>query len=109
MGARLTPYEAASREQVDMLDVDGVAMVCMSYLDIAGTPAHLRYLMQRMRRKLPKGTPILVGLWPAEEAVLTDERVRKLLGADHYATSLAEAVTTCLEAAGATASQPVPA
>ena len=99
MGARLMPYEAASRERVDMLDVDGVAMVCISYLDIAGTPAHLRYLMQRLRRKLPKGTPILVGLWPAEDAALTDQMVQTEIGADYYTGSLRDTVDTCLKVA----------
>jgi hypothetical protein len=45
------------------------------------------------------GAPILVGLWPAEEAVLRDDRLRAAVGADYYATSLREAVTACLEAA----------
>ncbi len=40
-------------------------MACISYLDISGSPAHLRYLMQRLRQRLPTGTPILVGLWPS--------------------------------------------
>lgn len=99
MGARLTPYEAASRERVDMLDVGGVAMVCISYLDIAGTPAHLRYLMQRLRQKLPKGTPILVGLWPAGEAALTDRMVQTEIGADYFTSSLRDTVDTCLRVA----------
>ena len=99
MGARLTPYEAASRERVDMLDVDGVAMVCISYLDIAGTPAHLRYLMQRLRRKLPKGAPILVGLWPTGDAALTDRMVQTEIGADHFTSSLRDTVDVCLKVA----------
>ncbi len=99
MNARLTPYEAASRERVDMLDVDGVAMVCISYLDITGTPAHLRYLMQRLRRKLPKGTPILVGLWPTGDAALTDQIVQTEVGADYFTSSLRDTVDACLKVA----------
>jgi len=99
LGARLTPYEAASRDRIEMLDLAGVAMVCISYLDISGSPAHLRYLMQRLRRKLPKGTPILVGLWPSEEAALTDQAVQKEVGADYFSSSLRDAVDDCLKAA----------
>ena len=99
MGARLTPYEAASRERMDMLDMDGVAMVCISYLDIAGTPAHLRYLMQRLRRKLPKGAPILVGLWPTGDAALTDRMVQTEIGADYFTSSLRDTVDICLKVA----------
>ena len=99
LGARLTPYEAASRERVEMLDVSGVAMVCISYLDIAGTPAHLRYLMQRLRRKLPKGTPILVGLWPSGDAALTSRIVQTEIGADYFTSSLRDTVDACLQVA----------
>jgi len=99
LGARLTPYEAASRERMETLDVEGVAMVCISYLDISGSPAHLRYLMQRLRRKLPEGAPILVGLWPSEDAALTDQMIQKEIGADYFTSSLRDAVNACLKAA----------
>jgi predicted PurR-regulated permease PerM len=99
LGARLTPCEAASRDRVEMLDVSGVAMACISYLDISGSPAHLRYLMQRLRRKLPKGTPILVGLWPPGEAALTDRTIQMEIGADYFTSSLRDTVDTCLKVA----------
>ena len=96
--ARTAPHEAASREEIGSLDVTGTAMICISYLDIAGSPSHLRYLMQRLKRRLP-GVPILVGLWPSEDEVLTSDRVRAVIGADYYSTSLREAVNSCVEAA----------
>ncbi len=96
--ARTAPHEAASREEIGSLDVTGIAMICISYLDIAGSPSHLRYLMQRLKRRLP-GVPILVGLWPSEDEVLTSDRVRVVIGADYYSTSLREAVNSCVEAA----------
>jgi len=99
LGARVTPYQAASREEIDTLDVTGIAMVCISYLDISGSPSHLRYLMKRLRRRLPDA-PILVGLWPSEDDALRDDRVRAVIGADYYSTSLREAVNSCVEAAG---------
>jgi methylmalonyl-CoA mutase cobalamin-binding subunit len=98
LGARTAPHEASSREAIASLDVSEVTMVCISYLDISGTPSHLRYLIRRMRRKLPHA-PILVGLWPSEDEVLKEERVRAIIGADYYVTSLREAVSFCVEAA----------
>ncbi|MBN8905185.1 MAG: AI-2E family transporter, partial [Rhodospirillales bacterium] len=98
LGSRVEPHSAVSRSGIANLDVSGVAMVCISYLEITGTPSHLRYLLRRVRQKAPDA-PILVGLWPAEEAVLRDERLRAAVGADYYATSLREAVTACLGAA----------
>ncbi|GJD65532.1 AI-2E family transporter [Methylobacterium frigidaeris] len=97
LGARVVPHEAVSRDNVRTLDVTGVAMVCISYLDISGNPAHLRYLLQRLQEKVP-GKPILVGLWPAEDAILTDQALRRQVGADYYVISLRQAVETCLEA-----------
>lgn len=102
LGARVTPYRAVSREGIRDLDVTGVAMVCISYLDITGNPAHLRYLLERVRRRAP-GVPVLVGLWPVGERVLTDAALGREVGADVYVSSLRDAVEACLRAAeGAT-------
>jgi predicted PurR-regulated permease PerM len=98
LGAEVVPHHAVARDRVNNLDVSGVAMVCISYLEISGNPAHLRYLLRRLRQRLP-GAPVLVGLWPAEEAVLSDRQLQKTVGADHYVSSLREAVNVCLQAA----------
>jgi hypothetical protein len=74
-------------------------MACVSYLHISGNPAHLRFLMGRLRQKLPKGSRILVGLWPSEDATLKDETIRHEIGADDFTRSLGEAVTCCIKAA----------
>ncbi|MBP0495820.1 AI-2E family transporter [Pararoseomonas indoligenes] len=105
LGARVVPHEASSREQVGRLDAAGVAMVCVSYLDISGSPAHLRYLLRRLRQHMP-GVPLLVGLWPEGEAVLSDASLAKAVGADYYTSSLHAAVTACLKAAASGAQDP---
>jgi hypothetical protein len=107
LGARVVPHEAVSRENIRRLDTTGVAMVCISYLEISGNPAHLRYLLRRLRQKLPKA-PLLVGLWPSEHEILTDAALRSQLGADHYVVTLREALRVTLESAEAAAS-PTPA
>ncbi len=35
------------------IETTGVAIVCLIYLDVSG-PAHMRYSVRRLRRKLPK-------------------------------------------------------
>jgi predicted PurR-regulated permease PerM len=100
LGARLVPHESVSRGNLARLDTTGVAMVCISYLEISGSPAHLRYLLRRLRQKLPKA-PLLVGLWPREDVILTDAALRSQVGADHYVITLREALRVCLEAADA--------
>ena len=104
LGAEVVPHHAVARDRVNNLDVSGVAMVCVSYLEISGNPAHLRYLLRRLRQRLP-GAPVLVGLWPAEEAVLSDRQLQKTVGADHYVSSLREAVNVCLQAASERSTQ----
>ena len=99
LGARLVGYGDVARETVDTLDVEGVAMVCVSYLDISGNPAHLRYLIRRLRQKLAHGTPILVGLWPSNDSTLKDKNVQEQIGADYFTSSIGSAVTACVKAA----------
>jgi predicted PurR-regulated permease PerM len=98
LGARLASHDAASRNGIATLDIDGIAMVCISYLEISGNPAALHYLVRRLKHRMPD-VPVLVGLWPMEDAVLKDDRMRKVIGADHYTTSLREAVETCVRVA----------
>ena len=95
LGAQVVRYQDASRGRITSLDVTDVAMVCVSYLDISGSPSHLRYLMERLRRRLP-GKPMLVGLWPVKDEVLSNESIRHVIGADYYTTSLHDALDSCL-------------
>ena len=96
--ALVLPYGAVSRTNIASLDVRGAAMMCVSYLDISGNPAHLRYLLSQFASALP--TPYFsVGLWPQGEAVLHDRDLRRLIGAQYYVTTLREAVEACLSAA----------
>lgn len=104
--ARMMPHETVSRSHIRSFDVRDAAMACIFYLDIGGNPAHLRYLLRRLRERLPD-VPLLVGLWPAQDPVLSDSRLRQLLDADYYVSTLQEAVQACLaEARGTAAPKP---
>ncbi|MDU7522823.1 MAG: AI-2E family transporter [Roseomonas mucosa] len=105
LGARLLPHEAVSRTAIGRQDFSGVAMICLSYLDISGSPAHLRYLLRRLRQKVP-GAPVVVGLWDAQDEVLRDAALRGAIGAEHYTTSLAETATACLKTVRAASQVP---
>jgi hypothetical protein len=50
LGARVVPHEVVSRRNIEALEVRGVAMMCISYLDISGNPAHLRYFVEEAVR-----------------------------------------------------------
>lgn len=98
IGVRTVPHEAVSRTQIASLDVQGVAMVCIPYLDITGSPAHLRFLIRRIRQQLPRAS-VLVGMWSGEDPFLRDRAAQQATGANHYVVSLREAVNICLAAA----------
>jgi predicted PurR-regulated permease PerM len=98
LGASVVPHEAGSRASIGALDRRGVVMACISYLDLTGSPSHLRYLLRRLRQRLPD-VLILVGYWPAEEEILRDARIRATIGADYYTSSLHDTVEACVEAA----------
>jgi predicted PurR-regulated permease PerM len=98
LGASVVPYEVGSRAAIGALDADGVAMVCVSYLELTGSPSHLRYLLRRLRQRLPKAL-VLVGYWQAEEEILRDARIRAAVGADYYTSSLHDTVEACVGAA----------
>ncbi len=96
---RVVEHAATTRGAIGSLDVGGVTMVCISCLDLSGSPSHLRYLLRRLRRHLPSDVPVLIGVWPGGEAILADERLRAAVGADYYTTSLHDAVEACVEVA----------
>jgi hypothetical protein len=93
LGSRLIRYKDVSRYGIGTLDTTDVAMVCIAYLNLSGSPAHLRYLIQRLRRYLPAGTPILVGLWPEDD--ITTKETQSECGADYFVSSFEEVLRYC--------------
>jgi hypothetical protein len=96
---RLVTYDEVSREKIETLDTANVAIVCISFLDIGGSPAHLRYLIQRLRHRLPRGAQIIVGIWQSEDVAQRDDAARKTIGASALAASLEGTVTLCVQTA----------
>jgi predicted PurR-regulated permease PerM len=96
--ARTIPHGDVARETIDRLDLTGVTTIIVSYLELNGTPAQLRYLVRRLRAKAPKAR-LIVGLWPQGEAALTDAGIQRELGADSYVGSLSAALDTVAETA----------
>lgn len=98
LGARVLSREEVARARIATLDTQGVAMVCILYLEIATAHSQLRYLIRRIRSRLPQAS-IVVGLWDAANPIMSDEGQQIALGAQHYVTSLRDAVTACLSVA----------
>jgi predicted PurR-regulated permease PerM len=90
--ARVEAPEVLLTANIFRLDTAGVALVCLSYLAADG-PAHLRFAVRRLRRKLPQAR-IMVGCWGQEA-----ERAREIgeaVKADLFATSLRQAIQMCV-------------
>ena len=88
-------HAAVSRDAIAQLDLSGVRVIVLSYLELAGSPAHLRYLIRRLRQQAPDAA-VVVGLWPEGEQALANADVQRAIGADRYVRSLAEATEAAL-------------
>jgi predicted PurR-regulated permease PerM len=98
LAAHTVSHAAISRSKAGSFAADGVAMICVTYLEIDRHFPHLRHLLRRLHQRLPK-VPLLIGLWPAPDAFAEEERLRAGISADFHASSLREAVQACVRAA----------
>jgi predicted PurR-regulated permease PerM len=96
LAARVEAADALSTANIFRLEIVGVAIVCLIYLD-ASSPAHMRYSVRRLRRKLPKAT-IILGCWLKDMDPAALEILREGAKADLAAASLGEAIKLCIEA-----------
>jgi predicted PurR-regulated permease PerM len=97
IAARVVPSEAVSVANLFRLDVTGVQMACLCYLE-PGSFAHPRYLIQRLRRKLPQAQ-IVDGFWTLTEQEIEERNALPETRADLVVTSLRQAVEQVLNAA----------
>lgn len=96
-GVTRVTHDAVGRDAIRQLDLSTTRLVCLSYLEIGGTPAHLRALVRRLRQVAQ--VPVLAGLWPEGEAALDDRDIQAQLGADEYVGTLGGAVERALDIA----------
>jgi len=95
---RRISHRAVAREVIGSLDLAGVSAIVLSYVELTGSPAHLRYLVARLRQRAGQ-VPIVVGLWPEGESVLSDPAIQRAVGADRYVGSLRAAADAALDPA----------
>jgi len=98
LSARVEGAESLSTSNIFRLETKGVAIVCLVYMDATG-PAHMRYSVRRLRRKLPKAT-IILGCWMKDMEPTALERLREGAKADLAAASLGGALKQCIESTG---------
>ncbi len=97
VASRRILHASVSREMIAQLDLSAFRVITVSYLDLGGAPAHLRYLIRRLRHRAPNAA-VITGLWSKGEAVLDQPEQQKALAADRYVASMREAVDATLAA-----------
>jgi predicted PurR-regulated permease PerM len=70
---------------------DRVELVCFSYVN-PGALHHARRSIRAIRRAIPRGVPVILGLWNGSTAGDELRDARERTGADEVATSLAGAI-----------------
>ena len=98
--ARRIPYTSVSREAIAQLDLSAVKVIVVSCLELEGAPAHLRYLIRRLRLRAPHAV-LVVGLWAQSQAASSEPQAPNAPGGDRNVPSLREAIDASLAALGA--------
>jgi predicted PurR-regulated permease PerM len=93
--ARAEDADVLSTASTARLDTTGVALACVSFLD-SRSPAHIRYTIRRLRRRLPD-VPIVVGCWMSD---VDASEMAESVKADAVVTSLHEGLELSLKCAG---------
>jgi predicted PurR-regulated permease PerM len=88
--------DAVAGRNLTLLEREGVALICLSYVNPAAIQ-HAHRLTRRLRQHFGPAVRILVGLWTAMPAADAREELLRRVGADGLATSLGQA---CREIAG---------
>jgi predicted PurR-regulated permease PerM len=91
LGATAPATEATSAGHIASLAGTEAKLVCLCYLGLGTGPAHIRYLVRRLRRILPEGTAILVVYFPDGSGAGSVKEMLAAAEADSYAASLKEA------------------
>lgn len=96
---RIVPHEDVSRSRIAQFDPAGASIVCLIGLEIQGVSSSLRYLLRRLRARIP-GATLVVGMWAERETAQFDADFVRALGVDLCVERLDSLFNACLEAAG---------
>ena len=105
IGAQAKQFDALSLSKIFALDTEGVALVCLCYLESA-TPAQIRYAVRRIRRKAPDAF-VLVSLLNETAKIEDTDAAQLPSGTDLVKGSLADTLARIMDvAAGKIAVEP---
>lgn len=95
LSAKVQPFADVVSARSFKIDTPDAPLVCLSYFGIMGNPAHVRYLIRRLRRLMPRAR-FLAGFWMLGGQQVKAEEWRAAVGAQLVATSLSQALAICV-------------
>jgi len=101
--AEVVASPTVSRGNIGNFGTEGVSALVVCYVDYAGAIAPLRFLLRRLRQRLPEAQ-LFVAVWPQDHSLLQDHDLQSGVGVT-CATSLRQAVSLCLATDGNTPSE----
>jgi predicted PurR-regulated permease PerM len=96
LGGCVETNAAVSTSNIVRLNGAGVMVVCLSYLDLGSSSAHLRHSIKRIRGQIA-GATLVAGLW-GHAGDENREQLQTTAAADYYVSSLREALSLCIDA-----------
>jgi hypothetical protein len=97
LGGCVEDNAAVSSSNIVRLNNADVKVICLSYLALGSSPAHLRHSLKRIRRQIADAT-LIVGLWGRADDVNPEHL--QTAAADFYVSSLREALRVCPDTLG---------
>jgi predicted PurR-regulated permease PerM len=94
MKARVEPHQAVSSTNIFKLDTAEITLVCLSYLAAEKSPAHVRFLIRRLRRIIPKAV-FIAGFWSLDDSEGRGRELSTEAGTELYATNLRQVIAVC--------------
>ena len=98
--AMVQPFADVASAKTFKIDAPDAPLVCLSYFGAVGNPAHVRFLIRRLKRLMPNAK-FLAGYWMLGEDPEKGEDWQTAVGAHFVATSLTDAVAICVREARA--------
>jgi hypothetical protein len=98
LAAKVHPFADVASARSVRIEATDAPLVCLSYFGAASNPAHVRFLIRRLKRIMPKAR-FLACFWMLGADPGKSEEWKVAVGAHLVATSLKEAVAVCVSEA----------
>ena len=92
--AEVITNPAVSRGNIGSFSQEGASLVGVCYIDVSGTIAPIRFLLRRLRQRLPEAR-LFIAIWPRDHALARDRDLQSAFEVT-CVTSLQEGVNFCL-------------